>query len=128
MTFMKSYYSNWLWKNVILVSILFLSENAFGQKYVDIAKFYYSTTPSNYFENSDSSTRIKELGLDVTLPIVLNPSDAFLTGLIYERIETKLFETGPVETFSVLGLRMGLSKMHSEKWSGTYILIPKLAS
>ncbi len=113
---------------LFLTSLLFLTGTTFGQKYVDIAKFYYGNTAMNHFENSDSSTRIKELGVDLTIPIVINPSDALLTGLIYERIETKLFESDPEETISVLGLRMGLSKKHSDKWSGTYLLIPKLAS
>lgn len=115
-------------KFILFTLLLFLVINTFGQKYVDIAKFYYGNTAMNYFENSDSSTRIKELGLDLTIPIVINPSDALLTGLIYERIQTKLFESDPEETISVLGLRMGLSKKHSDKWSGTYLLIPKLAS
>lgn len=100
----------------------------FGQKYVDIAKFYYGNSALNKFEKSDSSTRIKELGLEITMPIVINPSDAILTGLVYERIQTRLFEKDPETTVSVLGLRAGLSKKHSDKWSGTYVLIPKLAS
>jgi Domain of unknown function (DUF6268) len=112
----------------IVVSLLCLVFNAFGQKYVDIAKVYYSNTEANNFENSDSSTRIKEFGVDLSIPIVINPSDAILTGLIYERNQTKLFEMEAEQTFSVFGLRAGLSKKHSEKWSGTYILIPKLAS
>ncbi|MEK6780132.1 MAG: DUF6268 family outer membrane beta-barrel protein [Bacteroidota bacterium] len=111
-----------------LIPLLFLVANAFGQKYVDIAKIYYGNTVQNNFENSDSSTRIKDLGFDITFPIVVNSSKAVLTGLIYERNETKLFEAGPVETFSVTGLRVGLSKKHSDKWSGTYLLVPKLAS
>lgn len=115
-------------KIIPLALLVFLITSAFGQKYVDIAKFYYNTTPMNKFENSDASTQLKELGLDVTLPVVINPSDAFLTGFIYERNETKLFEAGPVETFSVTGLRVGLAKKHSDKWSGTYMLIPKIAS
>ncbi len=113
---------------IIFWVVLLSTGTAFGQKYVDIAKFYYGNTATNYFENSDSSTRIKELGLDLTIPIVINTSDALLTGLIYERIQTKLFESDPEETISVLGLRMGLSKKHSDNWSGTYMLIPKLAS
>ena len=115
-------------KIIPLALLVFLITSAFGQKYVDIAKFYYNTTPYNKFEKSNSGTQLKELGLDVTLPIVINPSDAFLTGFIYERNETKLFEAGPVETFSVTGLRVGLAKKHSDKWSGTYMLIPKIAS
>ena len=115
-------------KCIPITPFLFVIVNAVGQNYVDIAKFYYSTTPLNYFENSNSGTHLKELGLDITLPVVINPSDALLTGLIYERIQTKLFADGPVETISVTGLRMGLSKKHSDKWSGTYMLLPKLAS
>jgi Domain of unknown function (DUF6268) len=115
-------------KAKFIILLLFLVINAYSQKYVDIVKFYNNGSALNYFENSDSSTRIKELGIDITLPILLNPSDAFLTGLIYERTQTKLFESEPEETFSILGIRAGLSKKHSDKWSGTYILIPKFAS
>jgi hypothetical protein len=107
---------------------LFVTGNVFGQKYVDVAKFYYSNSFQNKFENSNSSSRIKELGVEITIPIVINPSDAVLTGFVYERIQTKLFAADPEVTVAVLGLRAGMSKKHSDKWSGTYVLIPKLAS
>jgi hypothetical protein len=110
-----------------LIYLLF-NTNVFGQKYVDIAKFWYGNSSLNKFDQSESSTRLKELGLDVTVPIVINSSDAILTGLFYERIQTRLFEKDPETTVSVIGVRAGLSKKHSEKWSGTYLIIPKLAS
>lgn len=113
---------------ISLLLYLLATTPGISQRYVELARFYYSTTTLNNFEQSDTTTRVNELGLDITLPILINESDAILTGLIYERIETKLFETGPVEHFSVAGLRVGLSKKHSEKWSGTYLLLPKLAS
>ena len=125
---MKQYTQKQVKCSLSLLAMLFFALPSFAQKHVDIAKFYYSATPLNYFDNSDSSTRIMELGVDLTLPIVLNPSDALLTGFIYERNETKLFEAGPVETFSVTGVRVGLSRKHSNAWSGTYMIIPKLAS
>jgi len=114
----------------IFTIILFLTliSNVFGQKYVDIARFWYGNSSLNKFDNSDSTTRLKELGLDLTIPFVINSSDALLTGLFYERIETRLFEKDPETTVSVIGVRAGLSKKHSDKWSGTYLLIPKLAS
>jgi Domain of unknown function (DUF6268) len=115
-------------RSMFIITLLLLAVDALGQKYVDIAKFYYGNSALSYFENSDSSTRIKELGLDITIPVVMNTADAFLTGLIYDRTQTKLFESEPEETISILGVRAGLSKKHSDKWSGTYILIPKLAS
>ena len=113
---------------ISLLLCLLATTPGISQRYVELARFYYSSTALNNFEQSDTSTRVNELGMDITLPILINESDAILTGLIYERIETKLFETGPAENFSVVGLRVGLSKKHSEKWSGTYLLLPKLAS
>lgn len=125
---MKKNFAHRLCKNLLVFILLFFITNAFGQKYVDIAKLYYGITPQNNFVNSDSSTRLKELGFDVTLPVLINSTDAILTGLIYERIQTKFFESDPEVTISVTGLRIGLSKKHSDAWSGTYLLIPKLAS
>lgn len=115
-------------KFVILFFLLLLIANAHGQNFVDIAKFHYGTSALNTFDNSDSKTRIDELGLDATVPIVINDAHAFLTGIIYERIRTKLFESNPVLTISSLAVKVGLSKKHSDKWSGSYILLPKLAS
>jgi len=113
---------------ILIPCLLLVAFGASAQDYVELAKVYYNNSALNYFENSDSSTRVKELGVDITLPIVINTSDAFLTGLIYDRTQVKLFESEPEETISILGLRAGLSKKHSDKWSGTYLLIPKLAS
>jgi hypothetical protein len=107
---------------------MFAVINVSAQQYVDIAKVYYTGSAANKFENSDSTSRIKEFGVDLTLPIVINDTDAVLTGLVYERNQVKLFESEPEQTFSAVGLRVGLSRKHSDKWSGTYVLIPKLAS
>lgn len=114
-----------------LLTIVFVASNlvnALAQSYVDIIRTYYSASNQNYFENSDSSTRIQEMGVDLTLPLVLNSKAAFLTGLIFERTEAKLFESEPSQSFSAIGVRVGLSKTYSKRWSATYLLIPKLAS
>ncbi len=111
-----------------LIMCLFVAYGASAQNYVELAKFYYNNSAVNYFENSDSSTRVTELGVDITLPLVINKSDAFLTGLVYERTQVRLFESEPEEAISILGFRVGLSKKHSDKWTGTYLLIPKIAS
>ncbi len=115
-------------KNGIIISLLFVAAGASAQKYVELAKLYYNNSATNHFANSDSSTRVQELGIELTVPILINTSDAFLTGLIYERTQVRLFESEPEENLSILGLKMGFSKKHSDKWSGTYLLIPKLAA
>jgi len=115
-------------RTLTLTLHVLLITNAFGQKYVDIAKFWYGNSSLNKFDNSTASTRLQEVGVDVTMPFVVNSSDAVLSGLFYERITTRLFEDDPETTVSVIGVRAGMSKKHSDKWSGTYLLIPKIAS
>ncbi len=116
--------------SIISFTLLFvlLSHSLLAQDYVDLVKLNYNNTSQNNFENSNAKTRVEELDLEVTLPIVLNNSTNLLTGLIYERIQTKLFEDESEETFSSISLKIGLNKTHSAKWSGTYMLLPKLAS
>ena len=51
-----------------------------------------------------------------------------LSGIIYENIQTKLFEDGNYVSLSSVTLKVGMNKVFSEKWSGTAVLLPKLAS
>lgn len=101
---------------------------ACAQEYVDVVKLNYNNTVQNTFVDSDVASRIKELDLETTIPIVLNSRINFITGFILERIETQLFEEGQNETFSSINLKLGMNQVHSEKWSGTYVLLPKMAS
>jgi hypothetical protein len=114
------------WALVLL--LLFFAQRLKAQNYVDIIKLNYNNTSQNTFENSNVTTRVEELDLETTLPITINTSTNFLTGFIYEHIQTKLFEDGDKETFSSLSLKIGFNKIYSDKWSGTYVLIPRVAS
>jgi Domain of unknown function (DUF6268) len=112
----------------IVILVLAQAHLAVSQNYVDIARLYYNTSALNQFEGSPTETRVTELGLDFTYPIVLKNNDALLTGIAYEMIEAKLVDNGGYKTISSIAVRLGMSKIHNEKWSGTYLLIPKLAS
>lgn len=99
-----------------------------AQDYVDLVKVNYNNTSQNNFINTTSSTRVQEYGMEVTLPVAINKTANFLTGFIYENIQTKLeFDQG-LSNFSSITLKLGFNKIHSEKWSGTYMLLPKVAS
>jgi hypothetical protein len=99
-----------------------------AQNYVDIAKLYYNTSALNEFENSNAETRVSELGLDLAYPILLKSGDAVLTGMTAERTRVTLNDAWGYSDLTSLALRVGVNKKHSDKWSGSYILIPKLAS
>ena len=111
-----------------LILLALVSGHVYGQQYVDLARVYYSTSAKNNFEDSDSSTRVKEFGVDLTAPVVLNDRRVLLTGLFYEQTQTKLFASDPEQRMNVMGVRVGAVLTHSEKWSGTYLIIPKISS
>lgn len=111
-----------------LTSLFFLS-NLLAQDYVDLARFKFANTPVNQFDSSLASTRVQDIDLDITLPIVLKSGNAIVTGLNFQNIRTKTNPVNPDLT-SVYGilLKLGMNITHNEKWSGTYMLLPKLSS
>jgi len=112
----------------ILLAVLVSSLSVSAQNYVDIARLYYNNTALNNFENSTDQTRVTEMGLDLNYPIVLKSGSAFLTGFSYEQTHLKLDAGAEYEIISSIVVRMGLNKKYSDKLSGTYTIIPKLAS
>lgn len=115
-------------KSAFLISFLFTIFNVSAQNYIDIIKLNANTTGNNKFDSSSVTTQIREIGADISLPIKINDSLAIVSGLIYEGIESKLFENQSAKTFGSFCLKAGINKEFSEKWTGTFVLLPKLAS
>ena len=105
-----------------------LNNRIVSQNYIDILKVNGATTSVNKFDTSSSTTKINEIGADLTVPIKINQNTSLLSGVIYENIQTKLFEDGNYVSLSSVTLKVGMNKVFSEKWSGTAVLLPKLAS
>ncbi len=114
----------------IIFSCLFSLVSCFSlaQDYVDLARFHYSDTPQNNFDSIGGTTTVKDFGLDVTLPIVINDDNTFLTGFNIDQITTKIDPNLNPFTVSTVNLKFGYNKKHSEKWSGTYMFLPKISS
>ena len=107
---------------------LLFSFLSFGQDYVDLARFHYINTPQNNFDSIGGSTNIEEFGADITLPIKLNDDNAILTGFYLEKINLKLDSGADYRSISTVNLKVGFNRNHSEKWNGTYMLLPKISS
>ncbi|AEV32704.1 hypothetical protein Oweho_1716 [Owenweeksia hongkongensis DSM 17368] len=116
-------------KSSLTLIFLVLCSVCSAQDYVDLAKFFYANTPANQFDSTTAETRVQEYGMDVTLPVELKNGNAFLTGFYAESISTKVNPAEPnlTSVYSTM-LKLGMNIKHSEKWSGTYLLLPKLAS
>lgn len=112
-----------------LVLVLFLYRLlGFAQNYVDVLHSEYTATPQNTFDSSNQTTDLEKININITTPIKLKNGNAILTGLVYDRVNTSFDpgeKTTPVSSFI---LKMGMNIKHSDKWSTTFLLLPKLAS
>lgn len=123
--------SSTFYKPLVILGLLTLlySQGLYAQQYVDIGKVHYANTPVNQFDTLTNGTRIEEFGLDLNVPIQLKSGHALLFGFYGESISTSV---NPVEanltSVYTINPRFGINYNHSEKWTGTYLLLPKLSS
>jgi len=116
-------------KNVLSLFIGLALMTANAQNYFDIGSISYANTPSNKFENSLEQTKVEELGLELNFPVVLNEKNVLLTGLYANRIQVKLDPDISGNTnLNTIGIVLGLNHTYSEKWSATYMVLPKISS
>lgn len=112
---------------ILFITILSCSIS-YSQEYIDLIKFNYAATPKNNFIDTSGKAPLSEIGLDLTLPLKINDSLAIVTGVFWENINTQLAPETENTTISTFNLRIGINKKHSEKWSGTYLFLPKISS
>jgi hypothetical protein len=116
----------------IIVLFFFLVKSGpslLAQDYIDLATFSYTTALNRSFEDTSEDRAIQEWNLNLDFPIVLDPKNALITGITAGSIGVGLYpSTMPRTTLYSLGLRLGWNTTYSEQWSGTYLLMPKVAS
>ena len=103
--------------------------SAKAQEYLDLARFSFTYSPFSYFENGVEADPISELNLLVDLPIPLDDRNAIITsfGTNYINLDLSPSQQNNTDLFAI-NLRLGLNQSYNEKWSATYLLIPKIAT
>ncbi len=115
-------------KKLITAGLLLFNLGLIAQNYADIFRVNLNTSPLYKFKNDSSSTRLNEALVDANIPIKIKPNAAIITGFIYDGIQTKLFPDQDYFTLSGFTLKAGLTGKLNEKWSGTLVLLPKVAA
>jgi hypothetical protein len=110
--------------------LLLFSDVINAQEYIDIFKTDYTISPSNSFDSSKAETNLQEINGDLTVPLKISDRFAFLTGITYENISATFGESRGRGRESVTGLtvKLGANVKFNSKWSGTYMLLPKVSS
>lgn len=114
--------------SVLLLVTLIFSIQLSAQNYIDVLKLDYLLSPSNAYKDTTGNTKLQELNVELTAPLKINDRSTFLTGCFYEQSTASFNPRRPTENVFGATLKLGVNHKHSEKWSGTYMFLPKLSS
>lgn len=103
------------------------SLSTYSQNYVDIAKLNYGHVPNVPIGDAGNSTDVHDIDAGLVYPIKLNEKTALITGVDFSDQNLKVTGLGKTLNLYSVGIRFGASIQHSEKWSGLYVAIPKMA-
>ncbi len=115
-------------KLALVFCFLLTSLFASAQQYIDLAKVSYARSSINTFDTGSSTTGLSEINADFSLPVVLNEKATILSGIIYENIRASFDPDRAIESLHGISFKVGMNIKHTDKLSGTYILLPKLSS
>ncbi|CAM4152321.1 DUF6268 family outer membrane beta-barrel protein [Flavobacterium weaverense] len=115
-------------KKLLGLIIALLPMISSAQEYVDVITVNYSKTGDTKFKNIDESTSISIFDSKVILPIVINTKTAIITGFDFSIKKLQLFPKEENTNLYYTRLKLGLTTEHSDKWTGTYVLLPVISS
>lgn len=115
-------------KKITLIFFLFWCFNVtYSQNYADIVKFSINNATLGTIEN-EYETAVQNILLEIFYPKQLNEKIVLITGLTSENTTLNLTEDSERTHLNMFRLNLGIKYQYSEKWSGTYVLLPKIAS
>lgn len=98
-----------------------------SQSYLDLFKIEWDNGFTQPYKDVPGEAHFTELTADLTLPIVLSSGNAIITGLYADRVAIATDIDDTDLTVYGVNLKLGANLKHDEKWSGSYILLPRLA-
>ena len=121
---------SFLFKRIVLLALggFTLSFPVLAQDYVDLLKVNYANAFNSDFENTEEDTDVQLIDASLLFPVKLNDKIAIVTGIDYAQHKLSLNPRATSNTLTNLTFKAGLSIKHSNKFSGTYVLLPKISS
>ncbi len=119
-------------KKVLLLSVALLSISMLqAQDYLDIARLNIGNTTLQNIEDAESGsefeTQATNVNLEFLYPTPLNKKTVLITGFTYENTTLQVGPAIAHDNLSMTRLNLGVKMYHSRKWTGTYLILPKLA-
>lgn len=112
--------------NLFKVFILLLT-GINAQSYVDLFNSDIHFLGQHNYQDTTGTASQWGINIGTTVPIPISAKLAFITGINYNKTSFYPNVGGNTVTGVNAGVKLGISFKHSEKWSGVYFALPKLA-
>ena len=114
--------------SLFVVFFILICSSVSAQNYVDILKIDYTNIFNSNYKNSNEKTDVGITNLSLVYPIKLNEKIAIISGVDYNNHNLALYPSQENTSISNITLKAGLSIKHSNKISGTYVVLPRRSS
>ena len=98
-----------------------------AQSYVDLFNSDAHFLGQHNYQDTTGTAAQWGINIGTTVPIPISEKLAFITGINYNKTSFYPNIGGNMVTGVNSGVKLGVSYKHSEKWSGVYFALPKLA-
>lgn len=115
-------------KKLLFILFLLVSNFCNAQGFVDLFSINYGKSAATTYKNASQTTTITNFETNLVLPIRLNEKQAIITGGDFSFNNLQLFPGSNYNNLYLTRIKAGINITHSERWSGTYILLPKFSS
>lgn len=109
------------------VLLLWVTVQLQAQDYVDVIRLSSNNAVRGNEEN-DYKTMINNLNLQVYYPIRMSEKLVLLSGFTVENTRLNKFEGAERNNLLMTRLNLGIKYQFSDKWSGIFLALPKIAS
>lgn len=115
-------------KNFLCALILLLFfQNSYAQDYVDIVKLVINNSNLGNVENNYVAS-VNNVNFEVYYPKKISEKSILLIGLTAENTNLSFSDNTETSNLTMTRLNVGFKKHFSEKWAGTFVVLPKIAS
>ena len=112
---------------LLITLITLISLQVQAQDYVDIVKISSKLTQMGNVDNSDL-TNIYNQNIQLYYPKRMSETFVLLAGFTFENTTLSPTNGGANDNLFMARLNLGVKHQHTEKWGGTYLILPKIAS
>lgn len=114
-------------KLVLLCALFVASSSLFAQDFIDILKVTYNG-PTLGNDDNENETEIDNTLVEFYFPVPVSSKASVIAGFTYENTRLGLNFSSARTNLIMTRLNLGVKYDHGNKWSGTYVVLPKLAS